>query len=280
MSENTTSTQSTQRPLTAAERQDLYRSSIGNILNTYTQSGLPYGGTGSMNPTVAKYNPTSTPATATSTQGGAFTIGDIYNAGGTQSNYNKGGTVTLDPKTYFQAPNPDTNMPTGAADPGGINLPVYQTPDYQSPGAYQGISNGDYNKLQTDVLSGYTAGLDYDKSKAMSTLNDSLAKRGIWSSGAAVQAENDLNNSYSGAYGKAGADATSNRYSLESADKLAENNYNQTAAKEANTYNQTNTQNQFSAGYAPLNYLSNLWNGTAGTVGGSSTFGQGLAFNI
>ena len=249
-SETTNSSQTVSKPLTAAERQDLYRSSIGNILNTYTQSGLPYGGTGSMsNAANATFNPNATtnqPKTAYNPATG------LYNATGSSSTYDDGGKVTWDPKTYFQTNDPKVNMPTGAADPGGINLPVYQTPQYQSGGAFQ--------------AGGYTQGLDYAKGKDMQALDNNLAKRGIWSSGLALQAANDTNAAYSGAYEKAGADQAT-----------AQNAYNLAGAESANNFNVTNANNSYQAGWQPLQYLAGLWNGTSGQTSGSSSFGQSIS---
>ena len=261
--ESTNSSQSVSKPLTAAERQDLYRSSIGNILNTYTQSGLPYGGSGSMtNATNAAFDPYAAPGQPAQASGGwgglsqaATGGGDLYNASGNSETYHKGGQVTFDPKTYFQTNDPSISMPTGARDPGGINMPVYQTPQYQTPGAFQ--------------EGGYTAGLDYAKAKDMAALDSNLAKRGIWSSGLAEKAIGDTNAAYSGAYEKAGADQAT-----------AQNAYNQQAAGNANTFNVTNANNSLAAGWKPLEYLNSLWNGTAGQTSGSSSFGQSLNFGI
>lgn len=136
MSESTQSSTSQNRPLTAAERQDLYNSAIGSINNTYRQSGFPYDGSGSMN-YMALFDGNS------QTSGRSANPGDLYLAGGNASaSGTNHGFVTLDPKTYFQAENPDIRMPTGARDPGGINFPTYVAPAYQNPGNYRTF--GDY----------------------------------------------------------------------------------------------------------------------------------------
>lgn len=281
--ESTTSSQSTNRPLTAAERQDLYRGALGNIINTYTQSGLPYGGVGSQTATPATYNPNRTiPMT---NQGGTWSAGlsgdpSLYNATGGASTYSKGGKVTFDPKTYFQAPDPSTNMPTGARDPGGINLPVYETPEYQSPGEYKGIAEGDYQALQDALIKGYTAPLDAAKARDLESYNADAARRGVWSSGLALKGEGDIQEAYAPQYASAGGAATGQRYNLQTADLTSRNAYDLAAANAANAFNQSNVQNRFSAGWAPLNYLSGLWSGTGGQVGGSSTFGQSLNMSI
>ncbi|KAB0668939.1 hypothetical protein F6V30_13965 [Oryzomonas sagensis] len=249
MGGGTTSSSTENRPLTAAERQDIYNGAVGNIKNTYIESGLPVGGQGSMNTTAATFNPNgSTLGSGTGAIGAAS--GNLYNAAGSASqDSNQSGMKSLNP--FGLADTPNMQMPTGSASAGGINFPTYQTPTYQSAGDFQ--------------KGGYTAGLDYAKAQDASKLNSDLASRGIWSSGLAEQATKDLNSAYSGAYEKAGADQAT-----------AQNQYNLNAANQANQFNQTNAQNQFTSGWAPLNYLSSIWSGTAGNVGGSNSFGANI----
>lgn len=272
MGGGTQSSNSSNRPLTAAERQDLYRGGIGNVLNTYKQSGLPYGGQGSMDAagTQAVFDPNQqTPQPGQSGWSGG------YNANSTRnSNPNKLGEVTLDPKTFMSAGQSNTTMPTGGADPGGINVPVYNAGAYQSPGAFQSLSGGDYQNLQDKVLAGYTAPLDAAKATDMRDVNSDAAKRGVWSSGLAMQAENDIAKAYAPQYAAAGGAATSQTTNLQAQELAGRNAFNQAGANAANAFNQSNAQNQFSAGWAPLNYLQNQWAGTAGNVGGSNSFGM------
>ena len=276
MSENTTSTSSQARPLTAAERQDIYNGAIGSLKNTYTQSGLPYDGSGSMYYGAAQFDGSNNTSGTGKANVSANSFGSLYNASGNSSNnFGKGGQVTLDPKTYFQAENPNVNMPTGSKDAGGINFPTYVAPDYQNPGSYSSL--GDYGKLQEILTKGNLAGLDYAKENDMRKVNDNAAKRGVWSSGLVMQDEKDLSNAYAPSYAKAGADATSQRYNLELSDLNAKNNYNLNAAKSANDFNTAQQGQKYTAGWAPLNYLANTWNGTTGQVSGSNSFGQGIS---
>jgi hypothetical protein len=273
MGGGTTSSSSENRPLTAAERQDIYRSSLGNIQNTYNQSGLP-NDPGSMDQgSTYAAGPWSSairvPSVATATPG-------LYNTTGSAGgDSNTSGMKSLNP--FGLADKPNLSMPTGAPDPGGINFPVYQTPIYQTPGAYKGLSDGDYSKLQSDILRGTTSGLDYAKTRDLRDVNENAAKRGVWSSGLAIQSENDIKSGYAPQYEKAGADATSQRYALQTGDNAGENTYNLTAAGAANAANQTNAQNRFSSSWAPLNYLSGIYSGTAGNVGGTNTFGANIS---
>lgn len=283
---------STSKPLTAAERQDLYRGAIGNILNTYGQSGLPYGGVGSMTPngsTPAVYQASgvqphqvsawSQPIQSQNVQSPTTTgtavqpvSNGLYNATGNASADNPQGNVNWFSAPFNSTGNPmDVKLPTGAPDPGGVNFPVYQTPNYQSPGAYQIFDPN--SPTYANVLKGYTDPLDAAKAKDIQNYNNSAAERGIWSSGLALQGENDISKAYAPQYSAAGGAATQTQLG-----QLAgENVYNQAAANSANTFNQTNSQNQFSTSWAPLNYLSSLWAGTAGNVGGTSSFGANFS---
>lgn len=158
----------------------------------------------------------------------------------------------------------------------GINAPKYSAPSYVDPGTAQTISNGDYNKLQSDLTDGYTAPLDYAKAKDTQNMNDSMAARGLWSSGLADKAIlNNVDAVYAPQYAKAGADATNARYGLQSAENQMLNNYNTQNSGAQNTFNLQNATATDSSNWAPLNYLQGLWNGTGGTIsnGSQSNFG-------
>lgn len=290
MGGGTTSSSSENRPLTAAERQDIYRSSIGNILNTYSQSGLPNDpgsmnrGSG-MNPVSPQnyspsqvyngspqvYNPSPW---SSALQPTGETV--LYNSSGnaTRDN-NTSGMKSLNP--FGLADSPNTSMPTGAPDPGGINFPIYNAPTYSGPGKVNTLTGGDYDKLQSDILRGSTAGLDYAKAQDIKSINDDAAKRGIWSSGLVDQAIKDREVGYAPSYAKAGGDATTQRYVLQSGENQGANQFALSSSGLENQFNQTNAQNRFSSGWAPLNYLSSIYSGTAGNVGGTNTFGANLS---
>lgn len=272
MGGGTTSSSSENRPLTGAERADIYKNSVGEILNTYTQSGLPYGGQGSMT-TPARFSATpSTYGTVSNAAAGPANTqpGSLYqssgNAGGDS---NISGMKSLNP--FGLADKPNMNMPTGASNPGGINFPLYQTPEYQTPGNYKTFDTN--SPAYSNILKGYTDPLDAAKATDIRNANESAAKRGVWSSGLALQGENDINKAYAPQYSAAGGAATTSQLGQ----LAAENTYNQAATNAANAFNQQNAQNTFSSGWAPLNYLSSLWGGTAGNVGGTNTFGANVS---
>lgn len=173
-----------------------------------------------------------------------------------------------------------------------LNSPTYQAPTYanagyQGAGAAQQIDGGDINKMQAGMTSGYTAGLDYAKQQDVSKENSTLAGRGIWSSGLADKAIQDVNSSYAGQYATAGANATNAAYNLANSQNQGVNTYNtqnaatantlaQQNANAQNTFNLNNATNTQSSAWAPLTYLEGLWNGTGGQTGSSSSNSSSL----
>jgi len=131
----------------------------------------------------------------------------------------------------------------------------------------QTLTDGDYDKLQSDMLSGYVSGIDRAKAVDSERLDADLAKRGIWSSGLAVRAQNDLTERYAPQYTAAGGQATQARYGLQSQEL---GNVNMMNASEADKVYQSK--------WRPAEYLSGLWNGTGGAV--SSGSGSGWNFSI
>jgi hypothetical protein len=134
------------------------------------------------------------------------------------------------------------------------------------------FNNGDYDKLQADVLRGNTAGLDYAKTNDLRGVNNDAAKRGIWSSGLVMQQEKDLSNAYAPAYAQAGASATQQRYGLQAGDNAAYNSRSefnrQFAADQA--------KQQYESKWRPADYLAGMWNGTGGTISSGSTSGWSI----
>lgn len=161
---------------------------------------------------------------------------------------------------------------------GLFNNLAYQAPEYVSAGDAKTLTNGDYDALQSALLKGTTAGLDYSKNKDVNNVNNDAAKRGIWSSGLAMQGINDVNNAYSSAYEKAGANATQQRYNLQSNELNNLNNYNQTSAAAENSAKMENANRNYNSSWAPYQYLMSLYNGTGGQVSSGSS--SGFNFNI
>lgn len=159
---------------------------------------------------------------------------------------------------------------------GTFSGPEYTRPAYQGAGDARTLTGGDYNKLQSDLLQGNVAGLDYAKAQDTSKLNDSLAKRGVWSSGMAQKAINDLDNSYAPAYAQAGANATQQRYNLQSGENQALNQYGLNSAQMANQFNSAQAQQEYESKWRPADYLAGIWNGTGGTISSGNAGGWSI----
>lgn len=154
---------------------------------------------------------------------------------------------------------------TGSVNNPALNID-YQAPIYQSSGPYQGLSNGDYNALQQSLYSGATAGLKQYEQDARDNIDQSLSDRGLWSSGIAQAAQNDLTNSLADNYQNAGANAAAQRYGLQAQDLAQQNAYNQGESQFANQFNVQNANQNYASQWAPLEYLQGLYNQTGGVI--------------
>lgn len=159
-----------------------------------------------------------------------------------------------------------------------LNAPSYEAPSYVASAAPKTLSGGDYEALQRAELQGNTAGLDYAKSKDLQNFNNSAGAKGIWSSGLALKGEGDIKAGYAPQYEKAGADATAQRYGLQSGENQAVNAFNQQESGARNTFNANNAQQNYNSKWAPLNYLQGMWNGTGGAISNGSS--GGFNFNL
>jgi len=136
--------------------------------------------------------------------------------------------------------------------------------EYQ-PYTAERVSGGDYNKLQGDLLSGYTAAIDRAKSQDSERLDSDLAKRGIWSSGLAVRAQNDLDERYIPQYASAGANATQARYGLQTQELT-----------NVNALNSAEKDRAYQSQWRPADYLAGIWNGTGGVISSSNGGGWSI----
>ena len=71
---------------------------------------------------------------------------------------------------------------------------AYAAPEQQT------LTGGDYTKLQDDMFTGFTAGLDHSKAQDLENFNNSAGSKGIWSSGLALKGEQDIPEGYNPAY--------------------------------------------------------------------------------
>ena len=153
----------------------------------------------------------------------------------------------------------------------GLPWTNYQSPEYVDPSAPKTMSGGDYSALQASLLKGGEAGLDYSKGKDIEALNSDLAKRGVWSSGLADKAIQDREAIYAPQYAAAGATAANTAAGLQSQENQGVNTYNLNAATAKNAYAADQASQQYNAGWAPLNYLKDLYNQSGGTISSGSS---------
>lgn len=152
----------------------------------------------------------------------------------------------------------------------GQSLPALGAMAQYNTPAYQGLANGDYDRLEQNIVTSRTAPLYAAYQTQSGQLDSDLAKRGIWSSGAAVQAQNDLTNSYLPQLTQAGAEAANQRYALQQQDLSSKN-----------AFNMENANRQYNAQWTPFDKAMGVWNGTGGTVSTSSgSSGGGWNFMI
>ena len=246
---------SSSAPLTGQQREDIYKYGVKDIA--------------SVAPNMFSY------------QGGQAAQGDAQiwdpHAGGREG-YADGmhGWVDATQGTGGWVSNPDYVPATQGSLV--MTAPEYQSPTYTDPGAAKTLTAGDYDKLQADVLAGTTAGLDYSKGKDTEAANRDFAKRGMWSSGLATNALiNQVDAAYAPQYEKAGADATSQRYALQSGELQGLNNYALAQSAEKNTVDQQNAQNVYNSQWAPANYLKDIYNQSGGTISSGGGSGMNVA---
>ena len=143
----------------------------------------------------------------------------------------------------------------------GADIP---TATYQAP-TQQRLTNGDYNKLQGDLLAGYTAPIDRAKSVDLKASDQAMADRGIYTSLNAIRANNDVNERYIPQYAAAGANATNKRYDLQTAENAAGNQMAMDNAKQV-----------YESKWRPADYKAGLWNGTGGTISSGTSGGWSI----
>lgn len=125
------------------------------------------------------------------------------------------------------------NVPPVAGTDSGTRSGRYQS----SPNGYRELSDGDYDALQNAIYGSATAGLGRAETDWRESADQSMANRGIWSSGAAQRTQNDITGQLSTAYGQAGTAAAEQRYGLQNANNDAYNQYQLSDKGLNNQYN-------------------------------------------
>lgn len=164
---------------------------------------------------------------------------------------------------------------SGAASNPMFNI-NYNQPVYQAPGQFQGLSGGDYDALQQSIYQGETAGLKQYENEARENVDQSLSNRGIWSSGIAQAAQNDLTDSLADNYQRAGANSVAQRYRMQQQDLMAQNAYNQGNSQFLNQFNLQGAGQEYASQWAPLEYLQGLYNQTGGVIQNQKERGWGF----
>ena len=158
----------------------------------------------------------------------------------------------------------------------------YNAPSYASSGGYQRLSDGDYDAYQQAMYDSSTAGLQQYEDEQRQRTDQSMSDRGIWSSGAAEQAQADVTDQFASLYSQAGANSAASRYALEAQDNANASQYNQNESSMLNSFNMNNAQQDYASQWAPLEYLMGMYNQTGGAVSNSesssSPFNFGLSF--
>lgn len=169
--------------------------------------------------------------------------------------------------------------------------PTYQSADIYDSGAAERMGAGDYNQLEKSILQSRTAPLNEAYGLALQQNDADMAKRGIWSSGAATKGQLDTQAKFGTLLNQAAGEASAQRYGLQSQDINAYNQYNlgragqlntasSTGAGMANQFNLQNAAAKQASAWQPANYYKDIWNGSGGTVSTSSGGGGNSGWNF
>lgn len=137
--------------------------------------------------------------------------------------------------------------------------------DYNAP-TYQGLANGDYDALEQSLYNSQASALDKAWGTRSKDMTQSMADRGLWSSG---QVDKALNQTYGEEflpqYQQAANSAAAQRYQLQSGDLAAQNQFNL-----------ANAQQQYDADWRENDYKAGLWNNTGGVLSSGSSSGWSI----
>lgn len=207
---------------------------------------------------------------------------DAYNHG-----INSIGNTTMFNQPYYQYDAPDY-VQSNIYDPGNASQAAYTGGKIYDAGNAKQMANGDYDRLEQSIVQSRTAPLLAAYGIQSQRLDSDLAKRGIYSSGAATQAQNDLTTSFLPQLTQAGADAAAQRYGMQQQDLNSMNQYNlaragqltsagQTESQQANSFNMENANRNMASAWKPAEFGLGLYNNTGGTI---SSGGGGWNFMI
>lgn len=140
------------------------------------------------------------------------------------------------------------------------NYEIYKGPQYES------MSNGDYDRLEESIVKSRTAPIDYAWDARSKSINQSMADRGLWSSG---QVDKKLDETYAQdflpQYTQAGAEAATQRYNLQAQDIAGKNAFALDNAKTA-----------YESKWRDEDYKAGLWNNTGGIISTGNSSGWSI----
>lgn len=158
-----------------------------------------------------------------------------------------------------------------------LNAPKYVAPEYTAADLSR-MADGDYDRLEREMLMSRTAPLEAAYRKASSGVDDDAARRGVWSSGLAIQGQHDLVDRFAPELRAAAGEAATARYGAQMQDNTQANQSSQFNSAQRNSMEMENANREYNAAWGPVNYLKDIFNGTGGTV--SSGSGGGWNFSI
>ena len=163
---------------------------------------------------------------------------------------------SLNAPAYSRTPITDPGAAKGATynDPGSAVNASYSDPGaarsamFSDVGDARTMSGGDYDRLEQSMVASRTAPLERAWSLRKQDIDQSMADRGIWASGAPVQVQQEeFEQSFLPAYTQAGAEAATQRYGAQANELQALNQFALSRANETNQFNLADTaaQNQY-----------------------------------
>lgn len=222
---------STSRPLTGAERQDAYYSGISSMF-------------GSQGPT----------KTYGEFLAGMVTDNRDPNNANNQAHY----------QNYLASRETANASAKTVSDM--LGSLKYTSPKYTAAEPAKTLTNGDYDRLETNIFQSRGAPLLRQFMVDSEALDADLNKRGIYSSGLAVRAQNDLRERYLPQYRAAASEAAAQRYGMQS-DELEQLNARAVAEANArNAFAMDNAGKEYDSQWRKPDYLAGLWNGTGGAI--------------
>jgi len=142
---------------------------------------------------------------------------------------------TFDPGEFSQKQIYDVGFNDRYASAGGPSSAV-------DSGFARALHGGDYNALQQSILESRVIPLEYAMRGAQEQVDQDLADRGLYSSGLAVRAKNDVQERFAPVLASAAADAVTQRYGLQAQDLGNVNQYELGRAGMLNSANQAGDQ--------------------------------------